>query len=45
MYSSEADMAKWDEIVEVFELHSHPKATHAYAWTHDTDDPKKLSVA
>ena len=30
----------WDGIVEVFELHDHPKATHAYAWTHDTDDPK-----
>jgi hypothetical protein len=31
----------WDGIVEVFELHGHPKATHAYAWTHDTDDPKE----
>lgn len=30
----------WDGIVEVFELHGHPKATHAYAWTHETDDPK-----
>lgn len=30
----------WDGIVEVFELHGHPKATHAYAWTHDTDDPE-----
>lgn len=29
----------WEGIVEVFELHGHPKATHAYAWTHDTDDP------
>ena len=29
----------WDGIVEVFELHGHPKATHAYAWTHETDDP------
>jgi hypothetical protein len=28
----------WDGIVEVFELHGHPKATHAYAWTHETDD-------
>lgn len=37
----------WDGIVEVFELHGHPKATHAYAWTHDTDDPQqpKRSVA
>ena len=29
----------WEGIVEVFELHGHPKATHAYAWRHDTDDP------
>lgn len=26
---------------EVFELRGHPHATHAYAWTHDTDDPKQ----
>lgn len=31
----------WDGIVEVFQLHDHPDATHAYAWTHDTDDPKR----
>lgn len=31
----------WDGIVEVFELHGHPKATHAYAWTHETDDDKE----
>lgn len=30
----------WEGIVEVFELHGHPQATHAYAWTHDTDDPR-----
>ena len=30
----------WDGTVEVFQLHGHPKATHAYAWSHDTDDPK-----
>jgi hypothetical protein len=30
----------WEGIVEVFQLHGHPKATHAYAWTHDTDDPE-----
>ena len=29
----------WEGIVEVFELHGHAKATHAYAWSHDTDDP------
>ena len=37
----------WDGIVEVFELHGHPRATHAYAWTHQSDDPEhpKRSVA
>jgi len=29
----------WDGTVEVFQLHSHPKATHVYAWSYDTDDP------
>ena len=31
----------WEGIVEVFELHGHGKASHAYAWTHATDDPSK----
>jgi hypothetical protein len=31
----------WEGIVEVFKLHGHPKATHAYAWSHETDDPQK----
>jgi hypothetical protein len=31
----------WEGIVEVFELRGHPKATHAYAWSHATDDPQK----
>ncbi len=31
----------WEGVVEVFELHGHPKATHAYAWSHETDDPKQ----
>lgn len=31
----------WDGIVEVFQLYGHPKATHAYAWSHETDDPKQ----
>jgi hypothetical protein len=31
----------WDGFVEVFELHGHPKATHAYAWSHETDDPEQ----
>ena len=31
----------WEGIVEVFELHGHPKAARAYAWSHETDSPKK----
>jgi len=31
----------WEGIVEVFELVGHPKAPKVYAWSHDTDDPKK----
>jgi len=31
----------WDGIVEVFDLKGHPKTHRAYAWTHDTDDPKQ----
>ena len=31
----------WDGIVEVFELRGHPKTEKVYAWSHDTDDPKK----
>jgi len=31
----------WEGIVEVFELVGHPKATRVYAWSHDTDNPKK----
>ncbi len=31
----------WEGIVEVFELHGHPKAARAYAWSHKTDGPKK----
>ena len=31
----------WEGIVEVFELHGHPKASKAYAWAYETDNPKK----
>jgi hypothetical protein len=31
----------WDGVVEVFELTGHPKASRAYAWSHDTGDPDK----
>jgi hypothetical protein len=34
----------WEGIVEVFELHGHPKAPRVYAWAHDTDGPKKRDV-
>ena len=35
----------WEGIVEVFELRGHPKATHAYAWSHETDNAQKRHVA
>jgi len=28
-------------IVEVFEIRGYPKAQRVYAWTQETDDPKK----
>jgi hypothetical protein len=31
----------WDGIVEVFDLHSHPKTDTVYAWLHDTGDPAR----
>ena len=31
----------WDGVVEVFDLIEHPKAPRAYAWAHDTDNPKQ----
>lgn len=35
----------WDGVVEVFELHGHPKATHAYAWVAETEKELKRHVA
>ena len=29
----------WDGIVEVFDLHGHPKTDTVYAWLHDTGKP------
>lgn len=29
----------WDGVVEVFDLHGHPKTHRVYAWSHETDDP------
>jgi hypothetical protein len=34
----------WEGIVEVFELHGHPKAPRVYAWSHDMNGPKKRHV-
>lgn len=31
----------WEGIVEVFDLVGHPKAPKVYAWSHETDDPKR----
>jgi hypothetical protein len=31
----------WEGIVEVFELKNHPKAEKVYAWSYETDNPKK----
>ena len=31
----------WEGIVEVFDLHGHPKAPKIYAWAYETDNPKK----
>lgn len=28
----------WEGVVEVFDLHGHPKANAVYAWTHDAND-------
>lgn len=35
----------WQGTVEVFRVRGHPKATHAYAWTHDLDDGRINHVA
>ena len=31
----------WEGIVEVFDLHGHPKASRVYAWGHETESPEK----
>lgn len=28
----------WEGVVEIFQLVGHPKASFAYAWSHDTGD-------
>ena len=37
--------AIWDGVVEVFELSGHPEAKRAYAWSYETDDGKRRSIA
>ena len=34
----------WDGIVEVFDLHNHPKARRVYAWSHKTDSDEDRHV-
>jgi hypothetical protein len=34
----------WEGIVEVFELHGHPKAVKAYAWSHEADGQKRKHI-
>jgi hypothetical protein len=31
----------WEGIVEVFDLHGHPKANRVYAWAHETENPER----
>ncbi|HEY2495900.1 MAG TPA: hypothetical protein VGK24_02420 [Candidatus Angelobacter sp.] len=31
----------WDGVVEVFDLIGHPETHPIYAWSHETDEPKK----
>lgn len=35
----------WEGAVEVFTVAGHPKATHAYAWSHETDEGGRRYVA
>jgi len=35
----------WEGEVEVFAVTGHPKAAHAYAWEHETDEGNRAFVA
>ncbi len=35
----------WEGVVEVFALKGHPKASLAYAWSHETDEGGRRYVA
>lgn len=37
--------AVWEGVVHVFDLTGHPKAKHAYAWSHATDDGRRMFQA
>jgi hypothetical protein len=39
------DETAWAGEVQVFELHGHPSAQRAYAWSHATDGPRRRFVA
>jgi hypothetical protein len=34
----------WDGVVEVFDLHDHPKTHRVYAWSHKTDSDEDRHV-
>jgi hypothetical protein len=35
----------WEGVVEVFDLIGHPKASRAYAWSHDAEGGKRAHIA
>ena len=39
------DETVWDGEVQVFFLFGHPAATHAYAWSYETDEGERRFVA
>jgi hypothetical protein len=38
------DQTIWDGVVEVFDLHDHPKTHRVYAWSHKTDSDEDRHV-
>jgi hypothetical protein len=38
------DETIWDGVVEVFDLHNHPKTHRVYAWSHKTDSDEDRHV-
>jgi hypothetical protein len=35
----------WEGVVQVFWVYRHPRARHAYAWSHETDEGGRRYVA